>query len=116
MNVYLTPRLQRDIKYYRNKKKYLKIGDDVDAVISEIEKGVLVGDRLDNLHLPGGGAVYKVRLANSSANVGASNGFRLLYYVMLEDEIYLLTIYSKKDDTRVPNDGQIATLVRNLLR
>ena len=59
---------------------------------------MLLGDRLEGLKLPEGTAAYKVRIANTSANVGKSNGFRLLYYVAIEDEIYLLTIYSKKDD------------------
>jgi len=35
--------------------------------------------------------------------------------VAIGDEIYLLTIYSKKDDERIPNDAQIAMLAGNVL-
>ncbi|MBQ7454613.1 MAG: hypothetical protein IJS69_06160, partial [Selenomonadaceae bacterium] len=63
----------------------------------ELEQGNLVGDRLEGLDLPQNTAAYKVRIANSSTNVGKSHGFRLIYYVVIEEKIYLMTIYSKKD-------------------
>ena len=88
---------------------------DLDPVINELEAGNLLGDRLSGFNLPEGAALYKVRIANTSANVGKSNGFRLIYYVAIADEIYLMTIYSKKDDERIPNDAQIAMLVNNVL-
>ena len=82
----------------------------------ELEKGNLVGDKLEGLDLPENTAAYKVRIANSSANVGKSNGFRLIYYLAIADEIYLLSIYSKKDDNKIPNDAQIELLIRNLVK
>jgi len=84
-------------------------------VYPDLEAGNFVGDRLDGFNLPEGAALYKVRIANTSANVSKSNGFRLIYYVAVGDEIYLLTIYSKKDDERIPNDAQIALIVSNTL-
>ena len=103
-----------DVKFYIKKKKFFKILDDINSVKKQLLNGHLVGDKLDNLDLPYGD-VYKVRIANSSTNEGKSNGFRLLYYVVLNDKIYLLTIYSKKDDIRVLNDKQIAILAKNIL-
>ncbi|MBQ9488082.1 MAG: hypothetical protein IJU91_09865 [Selenomonadaceae bacterium] len=103
------------MKFYINKKKFTKIKADIATVTNELKEGNLVGDKLQDLDIPEGTAVYKVRIANSSANVGKSNGFRLLYYVVIEDKIYLLTIYSKKDDIRVINDKQIELLIRNIL-
>lgn len=35
-----------------------------DSVLEELEKGKLVGDKLENLGLPEGTAAYKVRIAN----------------------------------------------------
>jgi len=35
--------------------------------------------------------------------------------VAIGDDIYLLSIYSKKDDIRVINDKQIGLLIRNIL-
>ena len=108
-------KINDDIDYYIRKKKYKKIIDDIASILPDLEAGNLVGDRLDGFNLPDGAALYKVRIANTSANVGKSNGFRLIYYVAVGDEIYLLTIYSKKDDERIPNDAQIALIVSNTL-
>lgn len=115
MNVNATPKFKDDVKYYMRKKRYLKINDDISAVTDELEQGNLVGDRLEDLDIPEGTAAYKVRIANSSANVGKSGGFRLLYYVAIGDDIYLLSIYSKKNDIRILNDKQIEMLIKNIM-
>ena len=116
MQVIATPHFEEDVKFYRQKKKYKKIDRDIEPVLIELEKGNLVGDKLEGLDLPENTAAYKVRIANSSANVGKSNGFRLIYYLAIADEIYLLSIYSKKDDNKIPNDAQIELLIRNLVK
>ena len=116
MNITWTDKFADDIKFYYKKKKYLKIRDDIKTVTDKLENGNLVGDKLEGIGLPEGTAAYKVRIANSSANVGKSNGFRLLYYVAIEDDIYLLTLYSKKDDERIPSDAQIAMLIANIIQ
>ena len=110
-----THKFESDVRFYKKKKKYIKIQDDLAPILMELENDNLVGDKLEGLDLPENTAAYKVRIANSSANVGKSNGFRLLYYVAIEDEIYLLSIYSKKDDIRVINDKQIELLIKNIL-
>ena len=115
MKIIPTRKFNEDIEFYIRKKKFLKIHADIKTVTDELEQGNLVGDKLDNLNLPANTAVYKVQIANSSTNVGKSHGFRLLYYVAIADEIYLLAIYSKKDDIRVVNDKQIKQLVAILL-
>ncbi|MBR0062500.1 MAG: hypothetical protein IJP68_13595 [Selenomonadaceae bacterium] len=115
MNIIWSDYFISNLEFYQRKKKYRKIMSDLDPVINELEAGNLLGDRLSGFNLPEGAALYKVRIANTSANVGKSNGFRLIYYVAIADEIYLITIYSKKDDERIPNDAQIAMLVANTL-
>lgn len=108
-------KILEDIKYYVRKRKFKKILDDINSILPDLEAGNIIGDKLSGFNLPEGAALYKVRIANTSANVGKSNGFRLIYYLAIGDEIYLLTIYSKKDDERIPNDAQIAMLVSNTL-
>ena len=81
----------------------------------ELEKGNLIGVQLEGINAPENTAVYKVRIANSSANVGKSHGFRMIYYVAIEDEIYLLAIYSKKDDIRIVSEKQIEEYIKILL-
>lgn len=115
MQIIPTKYFKDDIKFYIRKKKFLKINDDVKTVTIELEKDNLVGDRLEGLDVPENISVYKVRIANSSANVGKSHGFRLIYYVVIEGKIYLVSIYSKKDDSRVPSDKQIELLIKAVL-
>lgn len=108
-------KMSEDVRFYVRKKKFKKILDDIASVLPDLEAGNLIGDKLAGFNLPEGSALYKVRIANTSANVGKSNGFRLIYYLAIEEKIYRLTIYSKKDDERIPNDAQIAMLVGNVL-
>lgn len=43
---------------------------------------------------------------------GQSNGYRIIYYAVRDDEeVYLLTIYYKKDDNRTPTNQEIIELV-----
>ena len=119
MNIIWSNNFEDDIKFYVKKKKYTKILKDIEPVINNLQAGNLVGDKLDNIEIPENTAVYKVRIANSSINVGKSNGFRIIYYLAVGDDIYLVTIYSKKDGGRsagnFPNDKQIELLVKNII-
>lgn len=108
-----TEQFQRDVKYYVNKKKYYHIANDIKSITDELEKGNLIGDEIPNLNINRNGHTYKVRAANTDAAVGKSNGYRIIYYVVKDDEeIYLLTIYSKKDDNHIPTDKEIFDLVK----
>ena len=81
MNIVWSKHFEDDVKYYLKKKKYNKIFFDIEPIINELSEGNLVGVKLDNIEIPENTAVYKVRVANSSINVGKSNGFRIIYYL-----------------------------------
>lgn len=115
MRIIWSNRFTDDIKFYVNKKHYRKIFDDLEPVLNELENNNLLGDKLEDIELDEGTAAYKVRVANSSTNSGKSNGFRVIYYVVIDEKIYLLTIYSKKDDNRIPNDKQISMMIKNII-
>ncbi len=115
MQIIPTRNFNDNVEFYIRKKKFLKIWADIKTVTDELVKGNLVGVKLEGLHIPENTAVYKVRIPNSSANVGKSHGFRLIYYVAIADEIYLLAIYSKKDDIRIPTERHIERLIKILL-
>lgn len=107
-----TEQFESDVRYYIKKKKYKHIMDDVDEVVKELSKGNLLGDSIPGLIFDSDETV-KVRIANSDTNTGKSNGYRLIYYVIKNDcEIYLLTIYYKKDDNNVPTNKEIEQLVK----
>ena len=115
MKIIWSNRFTDDIKYYSKKKHYKKIFDDLEPILLELENGTLLGDKLQDIELDEGTAAYKVRVANSSTNSGKSNGYRLIYYVVIDEKIYLLTIYSKKDDNRIPTDSQISMMIKNII-
>lgn len=107
-----TERFNSDVKYYIKKKHYIRIGEDIRTITDELQNGNLIGDEIYGLKIESDGHTFKVRAANSDAKVGSSNGYRIIYYAVREDgEIYLLTIYSKKDDIRVPSNKEIIELV-----
>lgn len=109
-----TPKFNSDVEYYFKKRKYHNIGNDIKQITDELKKGNLVGDELSDLKIERNGHTYKVRAANTDARVGKSNGYRIIYYVIKDDkEIYLLTIYSKKDDNSIPSDKEIAKIVKD---
>ena len=116
MKIIPTRNFNDNVEFYLRKKKYRKIYEDIKTVTDELEQGNLVGDRLEGINAPEGTAVYKVRVANSSANVGKSGGFRLIYYyVVIKEKIYLLAIYSKKDDIRIVSDQKIEQYIKILV-
>jgi mRNA-degrading endonuclease RelE of RelBE toxin-antitoxin system len=97
-NIIATEQFEKDIKYYKRKKKFNHIEDDLDEIIGELEQGNLLGDEIKELKLPQNEHTYKVRAANTDTKAGKSNGYRLIYYVVKDDRtIFLLTIYYKKD-------------------
>jgi len=103
--VIITNQFEEDIKYYKRKKKFTHIEDDLDKIISELERGNLLGDEIKGLKLPQNEATYKVRAINSNTNSGKSNGYRLIYYVIKNDRvIFLLTVYYKKDKEKITNE------------
>lgn len=56
--------------------------------------------------------VIKVRAVNSDTKCGKSNGYRIIYYAIKDDgEVFLLTVYCKKDDKNVPSKQEIINLV-----
>lgn len=107
-----TERFNLDVKYYIKKKHYIKIGEDIKTITNELQNGNLIGNEIPGLKLESNGHTYKVRVANSDMKTCSSNGYRIIYYAIREDgEIYLLTIYSKKDDIRIPSNKEIVELV-----
>ncbi len=107
-----TEKFERDLKYYAGKKKYFHITKDVETVTEQLSQGNLVGDKIPNLKIEAGGHAYKVRAANTDTKAGKANGYRIIYYVVMDDKVvYLLTIYSKKDDDKVLSNRESVELI-----
>lgn len=107
-----TERFEDDVRYYLKKKRFKNIMDDVNEVVEELEKGNFIGDAIPGLVFDDNETI-KVRIANTDTKGGKSNGYRMIYYVVKNDyEIYLLTIYYKKEDNKIPSNKEIEELVK----
>jgi len=80
-------------------KKYKNIKKDIQSLISELEIN-------QNLGISIGNNLYKIRVANSSIPTGKSGGFRVITFVIEDDTITLLNIYSKTQKENL-NDEEL---------
>ena len=71
--------------------KYKKLPSDLKALAERLNTNPKKGIEL-------GANCYKIRLKNSSIPTGKSGGFRIVYYYYDgESDLYLLSIFSKRD-------------------
>ncbi|CAA6811830.1 MAG: Unknown protein [uncultured Sulfurovum sp.] len=87
-------------------KKYKNLKNDLKLLIGDFE----------SLHQSSTSIqknLYKIRLANSNKNKGKSAGYRIYYYIKVEETTYLLTIYDKSDVEMIDED-LLADLIENL--
>lgn len=110
-----TEKFLSDISYYIKKKKFLHIDDDIEEIVNSLERGDLIGEAISDVSVSKGNTnkTYKVRAKNSDTNQGKSNGYRVIYYAVTDNaEVYLLTVYYKKDSNRIPTKNEIAEIVK----
>ena len=87
-------------------KKYKNIKNDLRQLQKELQVNPKSG-----IHLFGN--CYKIRLVNSSVPTGKSGGFRVIYYYLDSNEnIFLLSIYSKSDQANL-SDEKIVQILKN---
>jgi mRNA-degrading endonuclease RelE of RelBE toxin-antitoxin system len=91
-------------------KKFRNIKNDLKLVIQELEVSPYLG-----VSIPGyDGALWKLRVANTSAKRGKQGGFRIIYLIEeSEKHCYLLLIYSKTEKSDVTSQ-EIEGLLRSL--
>lgn len=95
--------------FRRQIKKYKRVVDEVEKLAKQLAADERPGDQIPDV----GYETYKVRLPNPSANRGKSGGFRVIYYVQLENLVILLLIYSKTDQTDI-EPHEIKQLIEDL--
>jgi mRNA-degrading endonuclease RelE of RelBE toxin-antitoxin system len=95
IKVVFTDRFQRDIR--RLSKRYRSIRLDLRSLLEQLETGELPGDQISDINY----VVFKVRVKNSNIQKGKSSGYRVIYYSKTNDQIFLLTIYSKSDQSSI---------------
>ena len=78
-------------------KKYRSIKVDLQPIIEQLENGELPGDQVPGIHL----AIFKVRILNTDIQKGKRSGYRCIYYLKTRNQIILVTIYSKLDQSNI---------------
>ncbi|MBU1658055.1 type II toxin-antitoxin system RelE/ParE family toxin [bacterium] len=80
---------EKDVK--RLFKKYKQLPSDLKVLKEELSQNPKSGIELGN-------GCYKIRLANNSIPTGKSGGFRVIYYYIDKDNnLYLMSMYSKNE-------------------
>lgn len=96
----------KDVKKLYKKNK--KLPQDLRTLNETLLENPKVGIELSS-------KLYKMRLENSSSNIGKSGGFRVIYYYLDEEEnIYLLKIYSKTEIENIKEEILIKLLKSQL--
>ena len=97
---------KKDVKklYKKNKKLPQDLKTLNDTLLENPKIGIELSAKL-----------FKIRLENSSSNIGKSGGFRVIYYYLDEEEnIYLLKIYSKTEIENIKEEVLIKILKSQL--
>ena len=105
MKIIFSTRFLKDSK--KLKKKFPTIDQDLLDLVNEIEKGKKIGDKLTNID---GLPIYKDRIQNSAVKKGKSGGFRVIYYLEINNIAYFITIYSKSDQQNIKSKEIISIL------
>jgi len=95
-------------KFKKIYKKNRKLNEDIEALIKILEENPTTGTFLsDN--------IYKIRVANSSKNIGKRGGFRVItYYLDENDVVYLVEIYEKNSIENIPIEQLIKIIEEEL--
>ncbi len=78
-------------------KKYRHIRSDVSAVIDQLQAGEVMGDQVPRTRY----TIFKARVRNSDIQKGKRSGYRLIYHLKTPENIILVTIYSKLDQSDI---------------
>jgi mRNA-degrading endonuclease RelE of RelBE toxin-antitoxin system len=100
-----TPLFERELKNLS--KRHSSIKNDLAATIDLLKKNPRLGESLGN-------NCFKVRMAIASKNKGKSGGARIITYLkILEEIIYLISIYDKSDTDTI-TDKEIISRIKDL--
>jgi len=83
-------------KFKKLNKKNKNLSKDIQKLVKVLEKDPTTGIFLSD-------GIYKIRMANSSKNIGKRGGFRVItYYVDKNNIVYLVEIYEKNVIENIP--------------
>ncbi len=89
-------------------KKYRSIQWDIQPFINYVKSGQLIGNQVKGV----GDIVYKAKIKNSDIHKGKSAGYRVIYWIKTPQNIILITVYSKLDQTDI-SPQQIMRIIKH---
>lgn len=104
-----SPKFQRQLRILA--KKYRNIYTDIQPVLSQLQAGEFVGDQISGT----GYIVMKVRVKNSDIKKGKSGGYRLIYEIESPTSVFVVTIYSKSEQSDI-SDAELIAILANFER
>ena len=90
-----TPEFKRNLRLLSRKYRHIRL--DLEPLLDELQEGKTPGDQVTGT----GYVVFKVRVKNSDVQRGKSGGYRVIYYLVTDERIILVTIYSKTEQSDV---------------
>ena len=105
-NIIAVPSFRKELK--KLSKKYASLKTDLSELFDSLEKNPSQGPSL-------GRNCFKIRLAISSKGKGKRGGARVItHIVVLENTLYLLSIYDKSDKDNL-SDKEIEELLNQII-
>jgi mRNA-degrading endonuclease RelE of RelBE toxin-antitoxin system len=95
-----------DKQFKKLAKKYSLIKDDIESFIYNF-------DSLHQQAISIKNNIYKIRVSNSNKNKGKSAGYRVYYYVKVDEMVYLITIYDKSEIQMI-NESIVTNAIKNI--
>ena len=95
-----------DKQLKRLAKKYPSLKSEIVELITELQSNPKIGITLGN-------DCYKIRIAITSKGKGKSGGARIITYLAIsENEVYLLSIYDKAEQSNISEKELLQLLAR----
>ena len=111
-----TKDFDKEVERFIRKKKFRKLPKQIEELSKELSQGKFDGDLIKEATSPIKYVEYKLRLPNEDTKSGKSNGYRVIYAVILEDKLVLLVaIYYKKEKDTLPQEYIDGLIVGHLL-
>jgi hypothetical protein len=105
MKIQLTQFFKKEIK--RLSKKYPSLSEDLKTLLADLQENPQMGEPL-------GQNCFKIRLRIASKNRGKSGGGRAITYVqILDEDIFLLKIYDKSEQSTV-SETELGWLIEQI--
>lgn len=98
IKVEFTPEFKRNLRALS--KKYHHIRSDIQPIIDQIQTGKFIGNRIAGTNY----LIFKVRAINRDISKGKSSGYRIIYQVKKPDQVILIAIYSKLDQSDISTE------------